>query len=110
AVELNKNRVGGGANCCQIELPVRLLIVLPASELSPTNRGFQHFIGICAALARDWTGSGHIGPRPHRLPNRREKEMVRLRRLELPRGLAHSDLNAARLPIPPQPHASGVAP
>ena len=33
-----------------------------------------------------------------------EREMVRLRRLELPRGLAHSDLNAARLPIPPQPH------
>ena len=30
--------------------------------------------------------------------------MVRLRRLELPRVLPHSDLNAARLPIPPQPH------
>ena len=29
--------------------------------------------------------------------------MVRLRRLELPRVLPHSDLNAARLPIPPQP-------
>ena len=31
-------------------------------------------------------------------------EMVRLRRLELPRVLPHSDLNAARLPVPPQPH------
>ena len=31
-------------------------------------------------------------------------EMVRLRRLELPRVLSHSDLNAARLPVPPQPH------
>src|SRR5581483_7775282 len=30
--------------------------------------------------------------------------MVRSRRLELPRGLAHSDLNAARLPVPPRPH------
>ncbi len=30
--------------------------------------------------------------------------MVRLRRLELPRVLSHSDLNAARLPVPPQPH------
>ena len=30
--------------------------------------------------------------------------MVRLRRLELPRVLPHSDLNAARLPVPPQPH------
>ncbi len=30
--------------------------------------------------------------------------MVRLRRLELPQGLTYSDLNAARLPIPPQPH------
>ena len=32
-------------------------------------------------------------------------KMVRPRRLELPRGLAHSDLNAARLPIPPRPHS-----
>ncbi len=30
--------------------------------------------------------------------------MVRSRRLELPRVLPHSDLNAARLPIPPRPH------
>jgi site-specific DNA recombinase len=34
-------------------------------------------------------------------------EMVRLRRLELPRELPHSDLNAARLPVPPQPHWRG---
>ena len=33
-------------------------------------------------------------------------ELVRSRRLELPRVLPHSDLNAARLPIPPRPHAS----
>ena len=32
------------------------------------------------------------------------ENLVRPRRLELPRGLAHSDLNAARLPIPPRPH------
>ena len=31
-------------------------------------------------------------------------QMVRSRRLELPRVLPHSDLNAARLPIPPRPH------
>ena len=31
-------------------------------------------------------------------------KMVRSRRLELPRELPHSDLNAARLPIPPRPH------
>ena len=30
--------------------------------------------------------------------------MVRSRRLELPRSFLHSDLNAARLPIPPRPH------
>ena len=35
-------------------------------------------------------------------------EMVRSRRLELPRVLPHSDLNAARLPIPPRPHVSLV--
>ncbi len=31
-------------------------------------------------------------------------EMVRPARLELARVLPHSDLNAARLPIPPRPH------
>src|SRR5690348_16186283 len=31
--------------------------------------------------------------------------LVRSRRLELPRGFPHSDLNAARLPIPPRPQA-----
>mgnify|MGYP007050641361 CR=1 FL=1 len=31
--------------------------------------------------------------------------MVRSRRLELPRPFGHSDLNAARLPVPPRPHA-----
>jgi hypothetical protein len=29
--------------------------------------------------------------------------LVRLRRLELPQDKSHSDLNAARIPIPPQP-------
>ena len=33
------------------------------------------------------------------------KFMVRPARLELARVLPHSDLNAARLPIPPRPHA-----
>ena len=38
------------------------------------------------------------------------EKMVRSRRLELPRVLPHSDLNAARLPIPPRPHwAHGIA-
>src|SRR6202045_1369079 len=32
--------------------------------------------------------------------------VVRSRRLELPRSFPHSDLNAARLPIPPRPHAA----
>ena len=32
--------------------------------------------------------------------------MVRSRRLELPRSFLHSDLNAARLPVPPRPHIS----
>ena len=36
----------------------------------------------------------------------RELQLVRPRRLELPRELPHSDLNAARLPIPPRPHAT----
>src|SRR6266571_1677249 len=34
--------------------------------------------------------------------------LVRSRRLELPRSFPHSDLNAARLPIPPRPHAGGL--
>src|SRR5579875_3239007 len=38
--------------------------------------------------------------------------MVRSRRLELPRPFGHSDLNAARLPVPPRPHviAAGEGP
>ena len=36
-----------------------------------------------------------------------ESGLVRSRRLELPRVLPHSDLNAARLPIPPRPHVVG---
>jgi len=36
--------------------------------------------------------------------NRRLLDMVRSRRLELPPRLKDSDLNAARLPIPPRPH------
>ena len=32
------------------------------------------------------------------------ENMVRSRRLELPLRLKNSDLNAARLPIPPRPH------
>ena len=35
--------------------------------------------------------------------------LVRSRRLELPRVLPHSDLNAARLPIPPRPQSEAVA-
>src|SRR3954470_8068120 len=31
-------------------------------------------------------------------------DLVRSRRLELPRPFGHSDLNAARLPVPPRPH------
>ena len=34
--------------------------------------------------------------------------MVRLRRLELPRVLSHSDLNAARLPVPPRPQTNYI--
>ena len=35
--------------------------------------------------------------------------MVRSRRLELPRPFGHSDLNAARLPVPPRPHVHGLS-
>ena len=40
-----------------------------------------------------------------------EGKMVRSRRLELPQHFCHSDLNAARLPIPPRPrlhHSNGL--
>ena len=37
--------------------------------------------------------------------------LVRSRRLELPRPFGHSDLNAARLPVPPRPHVmKGLGP
>ena len=34
--------------------------------------------------------------------------LVRSRRLELPRPFGHSDLNAARLPVPPRPHVMKI--
>ena len=34
------------------------------------------------------------------------EQLVRLKGLEPSRELPHSDLNAARLPIPPQPHVA----
>ena len=37
-----------------------------------------------------------------------QERMVRSRGLEPPRVLPHSDLNAARLPIPPRPHCLGL--
>ena len=49
------------------------------------------------------TASALIDRRPHRPMN-----VVRLRGLEPPRGFPHSALNAARLPIPPQPRMRHV--
>jgi hypothetical protein len=37
------------------------------------------------------------------------QELVRPRRLELPRAFAHNDLNVARLPVPPWPHAHVIS-
>ncbi len=42
-------------------------------------------------------------------PNAQKCEMVRSGGLEPPRVLPHSDLNAARLPIPPRPHVHRLA-
>ena len=53
------------------------------------------------ALAR---GADRLTGNAKRRPGgRRPHALVRSRRLELPRVLPHSDLNAARLPIPPRP-------
>ena len=59
----------------------------------------------CSALCsrrRQW-----LKPRlGHASPIRTDQDnVVRSRRLELPRPFGHSDLNAARLPIPPRPHS-----
>ena len=72
----------------------------------------------CLCLARcsyglQWQGRSKGGPRggpdfPRMIIYLHisilQGRMVRSRRLELPRELPHSDLNAARLPIPPRPH------
>ena len=56
-------------------------------------------------------GNGRLQPQgetvtgcPDRWGAGHPEKMVRSRRLELPRDLSHSDLNAARLPVPPRPH------
>jgi hypothetical protein len=69
-----------------------------------------------ASFERRQSNSGHSRPsgaRFHQLNFRKlsvQKQilrqcLVRSRRLELPRALAHNDLNVARLPVPPRPHS-----
>ena len=50
-----------------------------------------------------WRVSTGLTPYPEAL-DFMQTQLVRPRRLELPPVLPDSDLNAARLPIPPRPH------
>ena len=67
----------------------------PSDELASTS--------VRRALARAAAGRRAATGREAKHARYKTK-MVRPRRLELPRACAHSDLNAARLPIPPRPH------
>lgn len=49
-----------------------------------------------------WRGLGKTGP-PQKRYTRGTRGVVRMKGLEPSRELPHSDLNAARLPIPPHP-------
>ena len=59
-------------------------------------------------IGQSVSGCSTVMTKPERTRRKKsrflQKIMVRPRRLELPRVLPHSDLNAARLPIPPRPH------
>lgn len=62
--------------------------------------------GVCAKQAPYATAGPAQGEKIHKKAGANPgflSIMVRTRRLELPRVLPHSDLNAARLPIPPRP-------
>ena len=54
--------------------------------------------------SRDLRRTNANRPRGRRVSRYAEREMVRPRRLELPRELPHYHLKVARLPIPPWPH------
>ena len=49
-----------------------------------------------------------LSARSGSLPDWLDFVLVRSRRLELPRPFGHSDLNAARLPVPPRPHVMKI--
>jgi hypothetical protein len=70
-----------------------LKMVRRSREVSNPKRSHR----FCETTAADSQHSNEVGV------SLREKPLVRPRRLELPRVLPHSDLNAARLPIPPRP-------
>jgi hypothetical protein len=56
---------------------------------------------LCKASDTNAKGAGVFAPTPLALSN---PTLVRMKRLELSLRLRNSDLNAARLPIPPHPH------
>ena len=78
---------------------------------------------LCNALCSDWPSQSarhtpeirvsntknHLNIQGFRGNLEDREDMVRSRRLELPLRLKNSDLNAARLPIPPRPHLSSRA-
>ena len=70
----------------------------------------------CASTNSATAAKRNVTPFPRQPPfgahrqTHSDKAVVRLRGLEPPRGFPHSALNAARLPIPPQPRGSREQP
>src|SRR5690606_15684201 len=73
----------------------------PPQPVLTQRRGFQ---SRATAMPADRTSRQKPkGPQPWMATGLFVEQVVRLRRLELPLRFKNSDLNAARLPIPPQP-------
>jgi len=69
-----------------------------ASSFPPWLSGSMH--RSCAAAKIDFQAQKQ---KACAVPGQALNSLVRSRRLELPRVFTHSDLNAARLPVPPRP-------
>ena len=88
-------------NCGKPPIPLKSRHNLPESVTSVTE--WTHLFKRDGSAKTEWK-KPLGGPKGLSVPAIRER-MVRMKGLEPSRELPHSDLNAARLPIPPHPHA-----
>ena len=99
--------VGGGGEDRRRPRRARVTVTRGQSRSSGSARSTSRPLPVIASAGRRRDALTHRH-RSSLLRSSRSRTcpsmMVRSRKLELPRPFGHSDLNAARLPVPPRPH------